>query len=105
MRHVSSYAVDTLNTGHLGLDTPASAVTTLVTATLLGYGTARAGAMGLNELRWVQVQHQWKLDWFCNISEMQFLPEWLSTVSGKLPRMYSDTCTTWILVLMDLLNN
>ena len=35
-----------------------------------------------------------KLDWYWNISEMQFLPGWLSTASGKLPRMSSDTCTT-----------
>jgi len=48
---IFSYAVDTLNNGHLDLDTPTSAVTTLVTTTLLGYGTARAGALGLNELR------------------------------------------------------
>ena len=40
-----------LNTGQLGLATPASTATTLVTATLLGYGGARAGALGLNELR------------------------------------------------------
>ena len=54
---MTSYAVDTLNTGHqLAMDTPTSAVTTLVTATLLGYGTARAGALGLNELRLVQMQ-------------------------------------------------
>jgi len=48
---IFSHAVDTLNTGHLSLDSPAASVTTLVTATLLGYGTARAGALGLNELR------------------------------------------------------
>lgn len=49
---IFSHAVDTLNSsGQLSLDTPGSSVTTLVTATLLGYGTARAGALGLNELR------------------------------------------------------
>ena len=48
---LTSYAVDTLNTGHLSLDTPESAVVTLVTSTLLAYGAARAGALGLNELR------------------------------------------------------
>ena len=51
--HVSRVTchVPGLNTGQLGLATPASTATTLVTATLLGYGGARAGALGLNELR------------------------------------------------------
>merc|ERR1719403_215104 len=48
---IFSYAVDALNTGQLSLETPTGAVTTLVNTTLLGYGAARAGALGLNELR------------------------------------------------------
>ena len=48
---IFSHAVDTLNSGQLSLDTPGSSVTTLVMATLLGFGAARAGALGLNELR------------------------------------------------------
>ena len=50
-----SYAVDTLNSGQLDLASgdPATTASTLITATLLGYGAARAGALGLNELRLV----------------------------------------------------
>lgn len=47
-----SHAVDSLNQGStLSLETPEAAVVTLVTSTLLGYGIARAGSLGLNELR------------------------------------------------------
>jgi len=48
------HAVDTLNAAHgevLNLATPDAAVVTLVTATLIGYGVARAGSLGFNELR------------------------------------------------------
>lgn len=50
---VLSYAVDTLNSGQLDLASgdPVTTASTLITATLLGYGVARAGALGLNELR------------------------------------------------------
>lgn len=49
---IFSSVVDGLNTSQaLHLDTPEVAVVTLVTSTLLGYGIARAGALGLNELR------------------------------------------------------
>lgn len=50
---ILSYAVDTLNSGQLDLASgdPATTASTLITATLLGYGAARAGALGLNELR------------------------------------------------------
>jgi len=49
---IFKHVVDTLNaTNALNLDTPDAAITTLVSATLLGYGVARAGALGFNELR------------------------------------------------------
>jgi len=46
---IFSHAVDTLTTASLA--TPEVAVPTLVTSTLLGYGIARAGALGFSELR------------------------------------------------------
>merc|ERR1719483_525604 len=49
---IFSHAVDTLNAANqLNLATPQAAVATLVTTTLLGYGAARAGSLGFNELR------------------------------------------------------
>merc|ERR1719154_847177 len=49
---IFSHAVDTLNAANqLNLATPEAAVATMVTSTLLGYGIARAGALGFNELR------------------------------------------------------
>eukprot|EP00092_Neocalanus_flemingeri_P098042 GFUD01125027.1.p1 GENE.GFUD01125027.1~~GFUD01125027.1.p1 ORF type:complete len:689 (-),score=208.35 GFUD01125027.1:471-2537(-) len=49
---IFSHAVDSLNTANqLSLVTPEAAVATLITTTLLGYGAARAGALGFNELR------------------------------------------------------
>jgi len=49
---IFKYAVDTLNAANtLNLDSPETAVVTLITATLVGYGVARAGALGFNELR------------------------------------------------------
>jgi len=49
---IFSYAVDTLNgANQLSMATPESAVATVVTSTLLGYGIARAGALGFSELR------------------------------------------------------
>jgi len=42
-------AVDTLTAASMA--TPEAAVATMVTSTLLGYGVARAGALGFNELR------------------------------------------------------
>jgi len=49
---IFKYAVDTLNTANtLNLDSPETAVATLVTTTLIGYGVARAGALGCSELR------------------------------------------------------
>jgi len=49
---IFSYAVDTLNNANqLSLATPESTVATLVTSALLGYGIARASALGFNELR------------------------------------------------------
>jgi len=49
---IFSHAVDTLNAANqLNLATPEAAVATLVTSTLLGYGIARAGALGFSELR------------------------------------------------------
>jgi len=47
-------AVDSLNAAQgavLNLDTPETAAVTLITATLIGYGAARAGALGFSELR------------------------------------------------------
>ena len=47
-----SHAVNTLNQAHsLNLESPEAAVVTLVTSSLLGYGIARSGSLGLNELR------------------------------------------------------
>ena len=46
---IFSHAVDTLTTASLA--TPEVAIPTLVTSTLLGYGIARAGALGFSELR------------------------------------------------------
>jgi len=49
---IFSFAIDTLNSANqLNLATPEAAVATLITSTLLGYGIARAGALGFNELR------------------------------------------------------
>jgi len=49
---ILKYAIDTLNTANqLNLDTIDSAIPTLVSATLIGYGVARAGALGFSELR------------------------------------------------------
>jgi len=49
---IFSFAIDTLNSANqLNLQTPEAAVGTLITATLLGYGAARAGALGFNEAR------------------------------------------------------
>jgi len=49
---IFSHAVDTLNAANqLNLATPEAAVATMVTTTLLGYGIARAGALGFSELR------------------------------------------------------
>jgi len=49
---IFKYAIDTLNTANtLNLDSPEAAVATLVTTTLIGYGVARAGALGFSELR------------------------------------------------------
>nr|QTW43700.1 ABCB7 [Eurytemora affinis] len=49
---IFKHAIDTLNTANtLNLDTPDAAVVTLVSATLIGYGMARAGALGFSELR------------------------------------------------------
>jgi len=49
---IFSHAVDALNTANqLSLSTPEGAAATLVTTTLVGYGVARAGALGFNELR------------------------------------------------------
>merc|ERR1719270_2649174 len=53
-RSFLSHAIDNLNsTGVLHLDpaTSQAAVTTTVTAALVGYGVARASALGFNELR------------------------------------------------------
>merc|ERR1719483_1075142 len=49
---IFSHAVDTLNAANqLNLATPEAAVATIITSTLLGYGIARAGALGFSELR------------------------------------------------------
>merc|ERR1719495_1952871 len=46
---IFKYAVDTLNaTNALNLETPEAAVVTMVTATLVGYGIARAGSRGIS---------------------------------------------------------
>ena len=100
---IFSFVVDRLNTNQaLHLDTPEVAVLTLVTSSLLGYGMARAGALGLNELRYILVPQpilsedrrlsQTKL------SEMLCSHEWPSTVSGGLLKMFSATFTALILV-------
>eukprot|EP00088_Acartia_fossae_P021483 TRINITY_DN2291_c0_g1_i3.p1 TRINITY_DN2291_c0_g1~~TRINITY_DN2291_c0_g1_i3.p1 ORF type:complete len:713 (-),score=145.01 TRINITY_DN2291_c0_g1_i3:79-2190(-) len=49
---IFKHAVDTLNAANsLNLGTPETTVATMVTATLIGYGVARASALGFNELR------------------------------------------------------
>jgi len=49
---IFSFAIDSLNTAqHLSMGSPEAAAGTLVTTTLLGYGIARAGALGFNEAR------------------------------------------------------
>ena len=49
---IFSHAVDSLNTANqLSLSVPESAAATMITTTLIGYGLARAGALGFNELR------------------------------------------------------
>jgi len=49
---IFSHAVDSLNTAsQLSLSTPESAAATMITTTLIGYGVARTGALGFNELR------------------------------------------------------
>jgi ATP-binding cassette subfamily B (MDR/TAP) protein 7 len=49
---IFSHAIDSLNSAvQLSLATPEQAATTLITTTLIGYGVARAGALGFNELR------------------------------------------------------
>jgi len=49
---IFSHALDSLNTANqLSLSTPESAATTMITTTLIGYGLARTGALGFNELR------------------------------------------------------
>merc|ERR1719435_823857 len=49
---IFAYVVDSLNTANqLNLHSPEAASATLVTTTLLGYGIARAGALGFNEAR------------------------------------------------------
>ena len=49
---IFSHAVDSLNTAsQLSLASPESASATMITTTLIGYGLARTGALGFNELR------------------------------------------------------
>jgi len=49
---IFSFAIDSLNSAqHLSMGSPEAAVGTVVTTTLLGYGIARAGALGFNEAR------------------------------------------------------
>lgn len=49
---IFSFAIDSLNSANqLNLATPEAAVGTLITSALLGYGIARAGALGFNEAR------------------------------------------------------
>jgi len=49
---IFKHAVDTLNTANtLNMDSPEAAVTTVVVASLIGYGVARASALGFSELR------------------------------------------------------
>ena len=48
------YAVDELNQitgGNLNLDNPENTIVTMITALVVGYGAARMGAAGFNELR------------------------------------------------------
>ena len=90
--------MDRLNTSQaLHLETPEVAVVTLVTSTLLGYGMARAGALGLNELRYSLVPHP-TLSENQTFLEMPCSLEWPSTVSGGLLKMCSATFTALILV-------
>jgi len=50
--YTRSFAIDSLNSANqLNLATPEAAVGTLITSALLGYGIARAGALGFNEAR------------------------------------------------------
>ncbi|XP_025835797.1 ATP-binding cassette sub-family B member 7, mitochondrial [Agrilus planipennis] len=49
---IFKYAVDYLNVSHtLNMDTAPETIATVATSLLLGYGVARAGAAGFNELR------------------------------------------------------
>jgi len=49
---IFAYVVDSLNTANqLNLHSPEAASATLITTALLGYGAARAGALGFNEAR------------------------------------------------------
>jgi len=49
---IFSYAIDSLNTANqLNLATPDAAIGTLITTAVIGYGVARAGALGFNEAR------------------------------------------------------
>ena len=91
--------MDRLNTSQaLHLETPEVAVVTLVTSTLLGYGIARAGALGLNELRYSLIRHATCEKLIIKLSEMLFSLEWPSTVLGELLKMFSATFTALILV-------
>ena len=121
---VLSYAVDTLNNGQLDLASgdPVTTASTLITATLLGYGVARAGALGLNELRWVPDGYS---HFVCIIlisdmgaaaaltrvsnldikqspryylSGMRCLVAWRNTASEQSLKTFSDTFTIWISV-------